>query len=368
VEFGLFSNGHRNNAIATPTYDDDLHEIITADRLGFHEAWISEHIGLNRPDTMPAPELLICKAIPLTKHIRLGPAVRLLALYHPIDVATQAAVCDHLSGGRYLFGFGSGAMGLGIMQQRGMTDDLRHPRMLESIDLILKCWTATEPFDYQGQYWQGTGINVYPRPLQRPHMPIAIATRDDANLTLAARNGFIVLFSQYDRPARLCERSAFFLEAQRAAGRLPSRKLIRVCRLVHVSDSTRQGKEEIRAGAELELEDQKTYRAGQLKDYLSPSGNVQDVTFDYLVDEGMFIVGDPDTVYQAIKAQYDTIGGFGTLLLVVGKDWTTRRKRDRSMRLFMEHVAPRLARLDPDLPSAMPLEERSGAPSYAGAG
>ena len=35
-------------------------------------------------------------------------------------------------------------------------------------------------------------------------------------------------------------------------------------------------------------------------------------------------------------------GGFGTLLLVTGKDWATRAKRHRSLRLFMELVAPKL--------------------------
>src|SRR4051812_38001941 len=124
MEFGLFSNGHRRSRVAAQTYDEDLFEVVTADRCDFHEAWISEHIGLNRPDTLPAPELFICKAAALTKRIHLGPAVRLLPLYHPIDVATTAAVCDHLTDGRYMFGFGGGGLGLGNMEQRGTTDDL----------------------------------------------------------------------------------------------------------------------------------------------------------------------------------------------------------------------------------------------------
>src|SRR5262249_10348524 len=59
MEFGLFSNGHRRSRVASPTYEEDLFEIVTADKVGMHEAWISEHIGLNRADTMPTPELLI---------------------------------------------------------------------------------------------------------------------------------------------------------------------------------------------------------------------------------------------------------------------------------------------------------------------
>jgi hypothetical protein len=51
-------------------------------------------------------------------------------------------------------------------------------------------------------------------------------------------------------------------------------------------------------------------------------------------------------VYAALKAQYDASGGFGTLLVVQGKDWATDGARDRSLELFMQHVAPRLAALD----------------------
>jgi len=46
-------------------------------------------------------------------------------------------------------------------------------------------------------------------------------------------------------------------------------------------------------------------------------------------------------------ASYEASGGFGTLLIVTGKDWATREKRARSMKLFMEHVAPQLRDLEP---------------------
>jgi hypothetical protein len=57
-------------------------------------------------------------------------------------------------------------------------------------------------------------------------------------------------------------------------------------------------------------------------------------------------------IYHGIKNLYDEIGGFGVLLLLAGKDWGTREQRERSMRLFMSDVAPRLAILDPDRAAA----------------
>src|ERR1700754_1324403 len=114
MQIGLFSNGNRNNALAKTSYDEDLHEIILADRLGISEAWISEHgtfLAFQRPDPLPSADLFICKAAALTKQIRMGPGIRPLPFFHPLQVATDCAVCDHLTDGRYMAGCGVGLPG-----------------------------------------------------------------------------------------------------------------------------------------------------------------------------------------------------------------------------------------------------------------
>jgi hypothetical protein len=86
-------------------------------------------------------------------------------------------------------------------------------------------------------------------------------------------------------------------------------------------------------------------------------GNPADyISFEKLIDSGFFFCGDPDTVYGHVKNLYDEVGGFGTLLLIGGKDWGTREQRDRSMQMFMADVAPRLAALDPDKPQIAAAE------------
>ena len=81
---------------------------------------------------------------------------------------------------------------------------------------------------------------------------------------------------------------------------------------------------------------------------LPPGGSAADLTFEKLIDNGFFICGDPDTVYDGIKNVYEEVGGFGTLLLITGKDWGTFEQRKRSMERFMAEVAPRLAAFNPD--------------------
>src|ERR1700685_3603995 len=111
MEFGIFSNGFRPHTTASASYHQDLAEIVLADQLGFRDVYISEHHGepvyIDKVDTLPVPELLMCKAAALTKQIRMGAAVKLIHLAHPVDTAMQAAVTDHvIGGGRFIFGYG----------------------------------------------------------------------------------------------------------------------------------------------------------------------------------------------------------------------------------------------------------------------
>ena len=198
MEFGIFSNGFRPHTTASQTYEEDLAEIVLADQLGFRDAYISEHHGepvyIGKVDTLPVPELLMCKAAALTKRIRMGAAVKLIHLAHPVDTAIQAAVTDHVVGGdRFIFGFGSGFPNPLFADERGLSMTTATARLRESLDLILKCWTAQEPFDWDGKYWKGKSIVATPQPLHPPHMPMATATDTEAMIDIAGARGYTQL-------------------------------------------------------------------------------------------------------------------------------------------------------------------------------
>lgn len=353
MEFGLFSLSLRGRASAAESWEEDLLEIALAEELGFQETWVAEHIGGFRPDAMPAADLFICKAAGLTQHMRFGPGVRALPYHHPITVAMQAAVCDHLTGGRYMAGFGGGrgAAGRDYFRQFGVDADASDKRQMmhEAIEFILRCWTETEPFDFHGNFWQGEGITVQPKPLQQPRMPVGLANSESISTAqLAGAKGFLPLHAYYDLGSQLRELSAAFLEAGYAAGREPSRSDIRVSRIIHVADSVRLAKEEARDSLTALIEQAKrTPERQHLVRSLPPGGDVEDISFEYLVDSGVFLVGDPDNVYQRAREFYDEVGGFGLLLITAGRPIGTWEQRERSWRLFAKHVAPRLRALDP---------------------
>ena len=90
-------------------YERDVAQIVLADQLGFREAWVGEHLT-ERWENAPAPDLLLAQALALTKHVRLGTGVTLLALHNPVYLAHRLAMLDHLARGRFQWGIGGGGL------------------------------------------------------------------------------------------------------------------------------------------------------------------------------------------------------------------------------------------------------------------
>ena len=353
MDFGIFSNGFRPHTSAAQTYQLDLDEIVLADKLGYRYAFISEHHGepvyIGKVDTLPVPELLMCKAAALTSQIRMGAAVKLIHLAHPVDTATQAAVADHvIGGGRFIFGFGSGFPSPLFANERGLSYEERHGRLRESLDLILKCWSAKEPFDWDGQYWKGKGIVALPQPLNAPHMPMATATDTEAMIDMAGARGYTQLMAQLEPASSIRKKGDRYARAAKAAGHSVPLNKITVARYVWLADSRREAMDDLRADINYELGYQmKRGLIRLIKSNYDIGIKGDEVTFDQLAEAGIYYLGDPDTVAKQLREFYEATGGFGTLLIVTGKKWATREKVYLSMRMFMEHVAPKLRDLVP---------------------
>jgi limonene 1,2-monooxygenase len=351
MDFGIFSNGFRPHTSAGRTYDEDIHEIVLAEELGASVAYISEHHGeppyINTVDTIPAPDLMMCKAAALTRRIKMGAAVKLIHLHHPLDVAMQAAIVSHLVGGeRFIFGFGSGFPTPLFSDERGLTYEDRHERLAESLDFILKCWTEDAPFDWSGKHWRGNGVVALPKPAPAP-LPMATATDSEAMLARAGANGWTLLTAFLEPAPHVRKKAEKYVAAARAAGRKAARRAVVGSRIVYVADSRRQAIEEMRAAVayEVSVQGQRGFLAMLKRVYgLDVPNNANAI--EALAESGFYIVGEPDDVAAEIKRFYDAAGAFGTFLIVTGKDWATREHRDRSMRRFMQEVAPQLRHLD----------------------
>ena len=173
--------------------------------------------GAGIPSVVSAP-LIISSAI-LARHrrLRVGVAVNVLPLAHPVRVAEEVATLDHISRGRVDFGVGRSGFARAY-EGYGIPYAESRERFQECLDVILAAWRH-ERFSYQGKYYQFDDVCVIPKPYQRPHPPLRIAatTRETFPQVGAAGLPVFVGLRGMDRPA-LAQSLAEYRAAWQAAG------------------------------------------------------------------------------------------------------------------------------------------------------
>ena len=135
-------------------------------------------------------------------------------------------------------------------------------------------------------------------------MDVGIAcARSEGTLELTAQKGFMPLMTWTATPTQLREMIEIYLGAGVEAPVAATRQRVRIARVVHVADSVADAKRQLH-GADLGG----ALTGGRLDQYLPPGGTRADLTMEYLIDQGVFICGDPDTVYG--EAQYGDLVRF----------------------------------------------------------
>lgn len=198
-------------------YRDTLDQAIHAEALGFESVWPVEQHFNPELSILPSPLLLLSALAERTQTLRLGIAIILLPLSHPIRIAEEIATLDVLSNGRVEFGIGRGSLpnhfsGFGVDQAES------RERMLEALDMIRQAWTH-DRFSFQGQFFQVEDISVVPRPVQQPHPPIRVAANSTETFELMGRLGYpIFVASQVNPFAKMREYIPLYRETRAAAG------------------------------------------------------------------------------------------------------------------------------------------------------
>ncbi len=350
---------HPAGSDLTETLDSDLDQIVTLDGLGYREAWIGEHFTAGW-ENLAAPDLLIAKAIPLTKNIILGTGVSCLPDHDPFVLAHRIAVLDHLAKGRFYWGVGAGSF-IGDFEVFGIDPKTGEQRDLtnESLEFILNLWNDPKPGLYENKRWKfkvpnpvaEVGLGVHTKPYQKPHPPIGVAgiTASSGTLRIAGANGWIPMSINFITKNVLRTHWQSVEDGAHETGRTPDRSMWRVARDIYVAETTEDARRDVKEGTLARDFTEYFFKMvprirGNLDIFKMDKGMADsDVTPDYLLDN-LWIAGSPDDVARQIRELYEYVGGFG-VLLVMGHEWKPRDKWERSMRLLAEEVMPQLADL-----------------------
>ena len=198
-------------------YRDTVEQAVYAEALGFESVWPVEQHFISDLSILSAPLLFLAAVAERTRTLRLGIAIILLPLSHPLRIAEEIATLDVLSNGRVEFGIGRGAIpahfgGFGVPQSE------RRDRFLEGLEIVLAAWKK-EPLTYHGRFFQIDNLAVVPKPAQQPHPPMRVACNSEDTFELMGRLGYpIFAASQVNPYRRIQEFLSVYDEARAAAG------------------------------------------------------------------------------------------------------------------------------------------------------
>jgi alkanesulfonate monooxygenase SsuD/methylene tetrahydromethanopterin reductase-like flavin-dependent oxidoreductase (luciferase family) len=174
--------------------DDTLREAALTERLGLDAIWLSEH-HFDGNSVYADPLMFAAALAMLTKRVQLGFAVLQTSLYHPMHLAEQLSLLDHLSKGRLLIGLGRGTF-FNIYEYEGfgLDPDDAQARFEEIEEILLKAWT-NDGFEHHGRFWDLRVHGLRPRPYTKPHPEIYRSSSSERSLLELGRAGRLILIN-----------------------------------------------------------------------------------------------------------------------------------------------------------------------------
>ncbi len=308
-----------------------------ADELGFHNTWCAEH-HFSTYGYLSRPLMYAQHLASKTHRIRVGTAVIVVPLHHPLVIAEEIATADLLSGGRLDVGLGRGyqryefeRLGQDLGESRG--------RWEETVDILMLAF-AGKPFSYAGKYFQIPETSVFPQPVQTPHPPIWVVGQSPESVEATVSRGFNLLSGGYgvsiDRLREFRQALDGLLDEYKPAHTIH----VGTQRAVYVTDSDADAREAVeqarwnmRVTLSLRHNREQVEKGHAIAAPFDGEPSVEDLLDRFLV------IGTPDTCIERLKAMQDAMG----IDHFNGSFWfgdMEQSKILKSMRRFSEEVMP----------------------------
>jgi alkanesulfonate monooxygenase SsuD/methylene tetrahydromethanopterin reductase-like flavin-dependent oxidoreductase (luciferase family) len=292
--------------------------------LGWHSYFTIEH--QNRPGAnITSPSVYLTAVARATSTIRIGTMMWQLPFHHPLRLAQEVAMLDHLSKGRVEFGSGIGVhehefirWGVDYYQRAAISE--------EAIEIIKRAWTQPE-VTFDGKYFHFEEALPNPQPYQKPHPPIWAAVHSDDSMIFAARHNYNVA-QNLDTDDVVARKFDLYRETWKECGHPGPLPRIFLQRTVHIAETDEKAHEQARRyiGAATERRIgggpiAKTRvgwgsnvrgmgRDSERPDDLERGKTMEQsqTSYEFNIENGLAIVGSPDTVVQKLQEGQKKIG------------------------------------------------------------
>ena len=337
------------------TYAEDREAILLADRLGYCEALVGEHVT-DLAENVTSCLMFLASLAHETKTIVLGSGTVNMPNSHPAAIAAQAAMLDHMLRGRFILGISPGGL-MSDAEVFGNYKKDRNAMFLESINMVLDIWTKAPPYNLSGQFFNVTTANTsileigqgaILKPYQKPHPPIVVTAvaPHSKGVTEAAKRGWTPISANFLLPEWVASHWPRYVEGRKAIGQEAKPEDWRVAKSIFVADDEATAK---RYG--LSAEGPYHFYFKQLARKLIYGGRSNLFKLDQSepdssitpesITQQLVIAGTVSSVADQILAFREKVGAFGTLYYPC-HDWVDPKLARRSMQLMAEEVMPRI--------------------------
>jgi alkanesulfonate monooxygenase SsuD/methylene tetrahydromethanopterin reductase-like flavin-dependent oxidoreductase (luciferase family) len=348
MRFGLFFQApEAPGRTHAERYAEMFDLVALGESLGFDVAWLAElHFG-GAFSLLSNPLMAAVAIAQRVRRIRIGTAVTLLPLHHPLSCAEQAATADLLTDGRLEFGVGRGSIPSQFHGFRIPVAENR-ARFDEALEIIRLAWTR-ERFSYRGRFHQVEDVSVVPRPVQRPHPPIRVAVHTAESFAHIGDLGLPIYSGTTTTPLpQLRECMALYRAHLEAAGHPWQRDQMALMLPVHIGPTPAAARDAMRPGVLQYYRNLQAIFAQLPESYTDHlprlraiEENVANLPYEtFCRDQGVF--GDVSEVVDRLVAAREE---FGLSQIICWFDQGCRLPRDeveRAMRRFADQVMPKL--------------------------
>jgi alkanesulfonate monooxygenase SsuD/methylene tetrahydromethanopterin reductase-like flavin-dependent oxidoreductase (luciferase family) len=349
MRFGLFFQAPESpGRTHAERYAEMLDLIAFGESLGFDVAWLAE-IHFGGPFSLLSNPLMAVPAIAQrTRRIRIGTAVTLLPLHHPLSCAEQAAIADILSDGRLEFGVGRGSIPTQFHGFRVPVAENR-ARFDEALEIIRLAWTE-ERFSYRGAFYEIENLSVVPKPVQRPHPPIRVAVHTADSFAHIGDRGLPIYSGTTTTPlSQLREFMGLYRSHLAAGGHDWGTDQMSLMFPVHVGATGTAARDAMRPGVLQYYKNLQTIFSQLPDSYVDHlprlraiEENVANLPYErFCREHGVF--GDVSEVLDRLQAAREEFGLSEIICWFDQGSMLGRGAVERAMRQFAEEIMPKLS-------------------------
>jgi alkanesulfonate monooxygenase SsuD/methylene tetrahydromethanopterin reductase-like flavin-dependent oxidoreductase (luciferase family) len=349
MEFGMF---HEFPSLPGRTeseaFDEAMEQVDAAERLGLDVMWLAELHFEPRRSVLSAPLSIASAIAARTSRMKIGIAVQVLPLCHPLRLAEEAATVDQLSHGRLIFGVGRSGVAQ-TYEAYGVSYAESRERFREILDIVEQAWTKPS-FSYGGKYHSFNEVAVVPKPYQKPTPPIRIAASTPDTFPAIGRRGAAIFASvRHTTWSDLAKQIQSYHDAWAEAGH-PGRGQVFVSAPTYLAETEERARSEPKESITHFYHEQANLLEGaaRLVDAETAARRMRRVNQlrslryeDGLRDHAL--VGTPDAIAERLKVLQKEIGLSGILAELNCGGLIPHRQVLSAMQLLCNEVKPSFA-------------------------